>query len=55
MIASKLTRVLFAFVFLAPLSLSVGCENEIAEVETPDGEVELNEEMDGDLDVDVDD
>ena len=54
MLTSKLTRVLFSFVLLAPLSLTVGCENEVASVETPAGDVELNEEIDGDLEVEVD-
>ena len=56
MLKSKTIRVLFSFCLLAPLSVGlVGCQEEVAEVETPNGEVELNENPDGSLDVDVDD
>lgn len=54
MITPRLTRVLMSFVLLAPLSLSLGCQEEVAEVETPAGEVEVKENMDGTQEIEVD-
>ena len=50
MLKSRLASILTAFCLLAPLSLGLsGCEDEV-EVETPSGEVEIEE--DGDVEAD---
>jgi hypothetical protein len=47
----------FGFVFAMTLMICplVGCEEDIAEVETPSGEVEIEEEMGGGLEAEVED
>ena len=53
MLKSRTLRVLFSFCLLAPLTFAMtGCDQEVAEVETPAGEVEIEENPDGTLEVD---
>jgi len=42
-------------IFIAAACPMVGCSDEVMEVETPSGELEVEEELDGDIEAELED
>ena len=49
-----LIRTVPVLLALAAPAVFTGCEREVLDVETPQGEVEVQEEMDGDVEIERD-